>query len=114
MKILVTGGRAYADVERLEYELHEILKEHAPITHLIQGGATGADWLAAAWAWKLGIQVVSCNANWDHYGKGAGAVRNRAMLGLKPDLVIAFPGGVGTAHMVRIAKQAKFEVREVI
>jgi hypothetical protein len=31
----------------------------------------------------------------------------------QPTLVIAFPGGRGTAHMVRIAKDAGVQVMEV-
>ena len=31
----------------------------------------------------------------------------------KPDLVVAFPGGRGTAHMTRIARGAGIEVIEV-
>lgn len=38
---------------------------------------------------------------------------NRAMLELRPDLVVAFPGGTGTAHMVSLAKKFGIEVVEV-
>jgi hypothetical protein len=31
----------------------------------------------------------------------------------KPELVVAFPGGRGTAHMMRIAREAGVEVVEV-
>ena len=41
-------------------------------------------------------------------------IRNRRMLEEgRPDLVIAFPGGKGTANMVRIALQAGIQVREI-
>jgi len=44
----------------------------------------------------------------------AGPERNAAMLGLGPDLVVAFPGGSGTAGMVRLAKAAGVEVIECL
>jgi hypothetical protein len=43
----------------------------------------------------------------------AGPIRKQQMLDEgKPDLVVAFPGGRGTAHMVRIARAAGIEVIE--
>jgi predicted PP-loop superfamily ATPase len=35
------------------------------------------------------------------------------MLDEGPSLVVAFPGGTGTAHMVRIAREAGVNVLEV-
>lgn len=43
-------------------------------------------------------------ADWNLYGKAAGAIRNTAMLDdHTPTLVVAFPDGKGTANMVRQA-----------
>lgn len=52
-------------------------------------------------------------ADWHRDGKAAGPIRNRRMLleGM-PDLVVAFPGGRGTADMVRRARAAGIEVVE--
>lgn len=53
-------------------------------------------------------------ANWLKYGRMAGAMRNQQMLDEEEvDLVVAFPGGKGTADMVRRARAAGIEVREV-
>jgi YspA, cpYpsA-related SLOG family len=103
MKVLVCGGRNYANYLHVESVLDSIHSEHR-ITHLIHGGANGADALASEWASKRGIQDVQCSANWRIHGITAGPRRNRRMLDLGPDLVVAFPGGAGTAHMVSIAK----------
>ena len=41
-------------------------------------------------------------------------MRNREMLERgRPDLVIAFPGGPGTANMVKLAREAGIEVIKV-
>ena len=112
MKVLVTGGRDYADKLRVWAALHEI-EADTPISHLIEGGATGADAHARSWALSTnGVQSVQCPANWGRYGAAAGPRRNAAMLGLSPDLVMAFPGGRGTASMVRLAKASGFKVIE--
>lgn len=71
---------------------------------MIEGGANGADHFAKAWAEERGIPFRTFHANWRMYGRAAGAIRNAQMLAEgKPDLVVAFPGGPGTADMVRRA-----------
>lgn len=45
--------------------------------------------------------------SWKDHGKAAGPIRNQLMLDdFKPDLVVAFPGGKGTADMVKKAQDA--------
>lgn len=72
------------------------------MTLLIHGDARGADRLAARWAVQNGVPVKAFPANWRAHGLAAGPMRNEQMLveGM-PQLVIAFPGGRGTADMVR-------------
>lgn len=112
MKVLVCGGRDYhrpAQVWRALDKLHA----ERPITALIQGGAPGADTLAKEWAAKKPeIQRFVCHAEWEKYGDAAGPIRNARMLEWKPDLVAAFPGGKGTAGMIRLARAAGVEVVE--
>jgi len=51
------------------------------------------------------------DAEWHRHGKRAGPIRNQRMLEEgQPDLIVAFPGGHGTADMVRRARQAGIEV----
>jgi len=108
VKILVCGGRDFADKDFLFDWLDDYRSRCLdPITHLIHGAARGADTLAGEWAALRGIQPVACPALWRAHGsKAAGPMRNAAMLQLWPDIVIAFPGGTGTANMVRQSRQA--------
>jgi hypothetical protein len=103
--VLVTGGRDFSDRRKLDTVLDG---QHArtPFDLLIHGAAPGADTLANLWAFSRGIQPVACPALWDFYGKPAGRKRNRAMLLIRPNMVIAFPGGTGTANMCEEALQA--------
>ena len=113
MRILVCGGRDYADTCALAEALDAIGRETA-ITHLIHGAARGADSLAAAWAKGRGIPAPAFPADWRKDGRAAGFLRNAAMLrDGRPDLVVAFPGGKGTAHMVKLARAAGVPVREI-
>jgi len=53
-------------------------------------------------------------ANWAGLGRKAGPIRNQEMLDQgRPNMVVAFPGGRGTADMVRRARGAGVEVIEV-
>jgi hypothetical protein len=106
--ILVCGGRAYRDKAFLEHALDMITGARS-VSVLIEGGALGADRLAREWAVKNGVHVATVNALWSR-GKGAGLARNRAMLALRPDYVVAFPGGRGTQNMMAQAERAGVRV----
>ena len=81
---------------------------------LIHGAARGADEGAARWAKSEGIASRAYPANWRKHGKAAGPIRNQQMLDDgRPDFVVAFPGGRGTADMVRRAHAAGVPVYEV-
>jgi hypothetical protein len=82
-----------------------------PIAVIIHGGAKGADMLAEKWAVYNGVRHQKFAADWAAHGPAAGPIRNRRMLVEgKPDVVIAFPGGRGTADMVWQARDAGVEV----
>lgn len=98
-RVLVCGGRVYKNKMRVFVELNNLRP-----SVLIHGGASGADSLAGEWAEGQGVEVLVFNADWNKHGKAAGPIRNRQMLDDgKPDLVLAFPGGKGTANMIRQA-----------
>lgn len=103
MRVLVCGGRNFRSPAQVAKALDE-LHARTPITELMQGGATGADQFAREWAnAKPEIKRYVCNADWDIHGKAAGPIRNQRMIEWKPDIVVAFAGGRGTADMVRRA-----------
>ena len=117
-RVLVCGGRDYADFDRLQ----EILGRVEPqlvITgtylnpelypHLIRG----ADQLAVYWCRQNGVQSVICEANWKKFNRPAGPIRNKAMMLLQPTFVIAFPGGTGTADMCGRAFEAGVRIMKV-
>lgn len=112
MRILVCGGRAFSDIAAVYACLDRAHAKEA-ISLLITGGCTGADHIAGEWATERGVQYVIVPALWDRFGPHAGPLRNAAMLReLYPRGVIAFPGGNGTADMVKRAKEAGVPVWE--
>lgn len=106
MRVLVCGGRDFKDKDLME----DVLKGF-DISCIIEGEAGGADTLAREYAKGQGIHVLPFPAQWDLYGKPAGPIRNAEMLRVgQPDLIVAFPGGSGTANMIKQAKKAGVKV----
>ena len=69
------------------------------MSEIISGMASGADTFAVEWAARFGFPLRAFPAEWDKHGRSAGPIRNQRMLDEgKPDLVVAFPGGKGTAR----------------
>ena len=102
MKILVCGGRDYTD-KALVYATLDQLKP----THIVNGGATGADWFGLCYARDKGLPYSTYMADWKTYGKAAGPIRNQEMLDKeKPDMVVGFFGGTGTKDMIDRAQRA--------
>lgn len=105
-RVLVCGGRDYTDMKNV-YKILNRVNDEKSIKLLIQGGARGADYLAAKWARGMKINTLTFNADWKRFGAAAGPIRNQRMLTVgRPDLIVAFPGGRGTADMVNRAKKA--------
>lgn len=102
MRALVCGGRDYRDKAQAFSYLDQLHAKYK-FTEIIAGAAAGADTFACMWAESRGVAWREFPANWDHHGDQAGRIRNIRMLNEHPDLVIAFPGGSGTRHMITSA-----------
>ena len=86
---------------------------------LLHGGARGADRAIGRAAYQLGWPVEALPADWRRHGRAAGPIRNRELLELAISraealssaaapvsvLVVALPGGAGTASLVREARR---------
>jgi hypothetical protein len=127
MRILICGGRTYgwnaaneggyrtkdfAACKLFNDTLDGYLQKGD--VRLVSGGAKGADRLAEEWAKMRQVPIYIFHAPWIKYEKRAGPIRNQMMLyEATPDLVLAFPGGAGTADMVKRAKAVGIEVRKI-
>lgn len=110
MKLLVCGGRDFRDREALKRWMNEAVGGQTDVT-VIHGGARGADSLAGEIATSVGVPCLVFPADWERNGLRTGPIRNQWMLDEgQPDLVLAAPGGRGTANMVRRAAKAGVRV----
>jgi CubicO group peptidase (beta-lactamase class C family) len=110
VRVIVYGGRKYVNRMKLFETLDAFQHEKGPL-YIIHGNAKGADTLAGDWAILRKRPSQAFPAEWSRYGNRAGPIRNEQMLKEgKPQYVIAFPGGRGTGHMIRIAREAGIPV----
>lgn len=111
MKVLVTGSRNYTDIKFVRDTLDKLHKEYN-FTVLIEGGASGVDYIAGSWANDVAnVDHVVVKAEWNKYGPSAGYRRNQRMIDdYQPDIVVAFPGGKGTKDMIQRSEQAGLPV----
>jgi len=108
-RVLVCGGRDYHDRARVFEDLARVFNKHTDMS-LLSGMANGADQLAYDFACLYGLDFEGYAAQWKRDGKSAGPKRNQRMIDTRPDLVVAFPGGKGTADCVERAKAAGIAV----
>lgn len=121
MRILVCGGRYYTDRDAVYRWLDKNTPRTEPDEYgndmpagvtIIHGKCpTGADSFADDWAVVNWCGIEEYPADWNTYRKAAGPIRNQRMIDEgKPDKAVAFPGGNGTADMVRRLKKAGIPV----
>lgn len=119
MRVCVTGGRTFTDRSWLWAGLDLLHEVTGGITEIIEGGAPGADARAAEWSrYRLGKEPTTVEAEWERFSAGlkqgqknpAGMIRNNKMVAMRPDIVLAAPGGNGTAHMVGVSQKSGLKV----
>jgi len=117
--IAAGGGRDLAwPHQRVAAEL--LARSGGRLVHLLlHGGARGADAAIARAGRQLGWSSLVLPAQWQRHGRAAGPIRNRQLLELAVAraqahttpgcsvsvLVVAFPGGPGTASLVQQARR---------
>ncbi len=117
--IAAGGGRDLVwSHQRVAAEL--LARSGGRLVHLLlHGGARGADAAIARAAHQLGWCSLVMPAEWGRHGRAAGPIRNRELLeqaiaravahtspgSIASVLVVAFPGGAGTASLVQQARR---------
>lgn len=119
-RVLVCGGRDYKGRDRV-FEWLDVIHEDSNIAVVIhgaccdkEGNLRGADRWAEEWAISREVPYYGVPAKWASEGRSAGPKRNQWMLDhAKPEIVLACPGGSGTAHMRRIAEAVGIWVEDI-
>lgn len=112
VRVIVCGGRDYADEAKVYSTLDRVLAKYGDDLVIITGSCpTGADFLAEQWAKDREVEYMGFPAKWKRIGnKSAGYERNKRMRDKsQPEAAIAFPGGDGTEMMCRLISELGFE-----
>ena len=102
MKAAIIGSRSFVDYEYLKEKLSGL-----PISHIISGGAKGADSLAEKYAIEHNIPITVIKPDYTKNGKSATHIRNRDIVN-SSDTVIAFWNGKpgGTKSVIAFAENS--------
>lgn len=126
MRVIVTGGRDWANSDAICGALDRLLRRHGNELKVRHGACypkedsrgerplVSADWLAELWCKANGLQSYPVPANWSLGPKG-GPMRNEEMARMGADLCLAFWDGksAGTLDMIRQAVRYGIPVRIV-
>lgn len=117
LRILVCGGRHFADYDLLEKTINDIVFESGcSDIEIVSGHCVGADRLGELYAEKYNVPVKIFPAEWKKYGKHAGPIRNKQMVdyisGFENKAVVAFVSAntKGTRNTIALAGKANIRV----
>ena len=106
--VIVSGGRDYGEIDRM-WKLLDNIHGIRHIGLLCHGACKygGADLHAENWAKSREVDYLGMPAKFTTQGPSGGPQRNAGLLKYcDPDLVLCFPGGAGTADMLKKARKA--------
>jgi hypothetical protein len=115
-RILVTGSRDWKDKNFVALKIFNVILDNNLAFRdvvIVHGDCpTGADAMAQEFADKFHIATERHPADWKCYDRKAGPVRNKEMVRLGADIVLAFPLGEsrGTRGCMKLAKEAGLNV----
>jgi hypothetical protein len=113
MKVIIAGGRDFADYNLLATKCTHLFQRHTDI-EVVSGAASGADMLGERYADAMGLPVSRFPADWAAHGKAAGHVRNSQMAAYADALVLFWDGrSRGSASMLGMARKHNLLVRIV-
>lgn len=109
LRLLVTGSRDYHDRQAVVAVLLGLARTNGPL-HVLDGACPkgGLDLLAHEFAVEQDWRTTRMPADWKRYRRGAGPIRNQAMVDTGPDLCMGWPdrGSSGTWDCLNRALKA--------
>jgi len=116
-RVIVAGSRDFTEQGRLDSHLDRLLSRLDEAV-IISGGAAGADRMGEAYGMaRWGVRPVPFlryPAEWDHFGKPAGMIRNQEMARVSSHLVAFWDGkSPGTRTMIKVAEDDGLNVRVI-
>ena len=106
-RLVIAGSRDFNDYALLSKAVDKHLGDKVDDAKIIiiSGTAPGADQLGERYAKEKGYKLECYPADWGHYGKAAGPVRNMNMANVADGVIVFWDGeSSGTKNMIETAK----------
>ena len=106
-RLVIAGSRDFDDYVLLSKAVDKHLGDKGDDAKIIiiSGTAPGADQLGERYAKEKGYKLECYPADWGHYGKAAGPVRNMNMANVADGVIVFWDGeSSGTKNMIETAK----------
>ena len=106
-RLVIAGSRDFNDYALLSKAVDKHLSDKVDDAKIIiiSGTAPGADQLGERYAKEKGYKLECYPADWGHYGKAAGPVRNMNMANVADGVIVFWDGeSSGTKNMIETAK----------
>ena len=106
-RLVIAGSRDFNDYALLSKAVDKHLGDKGDDAKIIiiSGTAPGTDQLGERYAKERGYKLECYPADWGHYGKAAGPVRNMNMANVADDVIVFWDGeSSGTKNMIETAK----------
>lgn len=118
MKLIIAGSR---NINLTVDQVQEAVVERWStwgvvdgVSEVVCGLARGPDLAGKEWAKSMGIPVKEFPANWEQFGRKAGALRNIEMAEYADELLAYWDGkSRGTQHMIKDMENRKKKVHIV-
>lgn len=129
MKVIVAGSRSIVEyrvvaraIERSGLDIEELVSGHQAGVQVAVGSRRvwlpTVDLLGERWAHEHGIPVRTFPADWQHYGKMAGHLRNVQMadyVSAEGGLVLVWDGtSPGSADMLHVAQARGLHIHRIV
>lgn len=114
MKLAIVGSRDFSDYNFLKQNVLELMESHSfKFTHIVSGGAKGADTLGHRFAMEHQLEMIVFKPDWKRFGKRAGYIRNTDIIE-NSDIVIAFWDGKSSGTKDSIDKALNLNKQVII
>ena len=114
MKLAIIGSRGFTDYDFLKKSVTHFLKHNSlACTHIVSGGAKGADTLGHRFAMEHQLEMIVFKPDWKRFGKRAGYIRNTDIIE-NSDIVIAFWDGISPGTKDSIDKALNLNKQVII
>ena len=105
MKLAIVGSRTFNSYRMLK-DFIEKNYDINSITHIVSGGAKGADSLGERFAKDYNKEMIVFPAEWDKYGRAAGPLRNIKIIDACDECVCFWNGySTGTKHDMKLCRE---------